>query len=96
MCADLGERYSSTSLNGARIPSVDLTRSVIPLDIFPTYAVDSLRLQKSFSPDQPAAFGGGNIDIRTRGLPDGLVFGIEVGSGLNTESRGDVLFVQWW
>lgn len=87
----LGERYSSTSLNGARIPSVDLTRSVIPLDIFPTYAVDSLRLQKSFSPNQPAAFGGGNIDIRTRGLPDGLVFGIEVGSGLNSETRGDVL-----
>jgi outer membrane receptor protein involved in Fe transport len=87
----LGERYSSTTLNGARIPSVDLTRSVIPLDLFPTYVVESLRVQKSFSPDQAAAFGGGNVDIRTKGLPDGLVFGIEVGSGYNSESSGDAL-----
>jgi outer membrane receptor protein involved in Fe transport len=87
----LGERYSSTTLNGARIPSVDLTRSVIPLDLFPTYVVDSLRVQKSFSPDQAAAFGGGNVDIRTKGVPDGLVFGIEVGSGFNSENKGDAL-----
>src|SRR5688572_31113053 len=30
----LGERYSATSLNGSDIPSPDLTRNVIPLDIF--------------------------------------------------------------
>ena len=28
----LGERYSSTTLNGAYVPSPDLTRNVIPLD----------------------------------------------------------------
>ncbi|MDC0641008.1 TonB-dependent receptor plug domain-containing protein, partial [Porticoccaceae bacterium] len=32
----LGERYSNSLLNGAVIPSPDLTRNVIPLDIFPT------------------------------------------------------------
>lgn len=31
----LGERYSSTTLNGAYVPSPDLTRNVIPLDLFP-------------------------------------------------------------
>ena len=87
----LGERYSSTTLNGARVPSVDLTRSVIPLDIFPTHVVESLRVQKSYSPDQTASFGGGNIDIRTRSLPDGLVFGVEAGSALNTETTGEVI-----
>lgn len=87
----LGERYSSTTLNGARVPSVDLTRNVIPLDLFPTSMVESLRVQKSFTPDQGASFGGGNIDIRTKGLPDGLVFGVEVGSGFNEQVSGDVL-----
>ncbi|MDX1480608.1 MAG: TonB-dependent receptor plug domain-containing protein, partial [Woeseiaceae bacterium] len=37
----LGERYSQSLLNGANIPSPDLTRNVIPLDIFPTSIVES-------------------------------------------------------
>ncbi|MFU8815437.1 MAG: TonB-dependent receptor domain-containing protein [Pseudomonadales bacterium] len=87
----LGERYSSTTLNGARVPSVDLTRNVIPLNLFPTSVVESLRVQKSYSADQAAAFGGGNVDIRTKGLPDGLVFGVEVGSAYNDQTQGKVL-----
>ncbi|MEX2496016.1 MAG: TonB-dependent receptor [Woeseia sp.] len=80
----LGERYSATSLNGAHIPSPDLTRNVIPLDVFPTSIVESLRVQKAWSPDLPANFGGGSIDIRTRGIPDSLVASFEFGSGSNS------------
>ncbi len=87
----LGERYSSTTLNGAKVPSVDLSRNVIPLDLFPTFVVDSLEVQKSYTVDQPAAFGGGNVDIRTRSLPGRLVFGVEVGSSYNSETGGHVL-----
>jgi TonB-dependent receptor len=87
----LGERYSSTSLNGAQIPSPDLTRNVIPLDVFPTSIVESLRVQKSWSPALPANFGGGAVDIRTKGIPDGFTMSFEVGSGLNTESSGSGL-----
>jgi len=87
----LGERYSSTTLNGARVPSVDLTRNVIPLDIFPTSVVESLRVQKSYTVDQAASFGGGNIDIRTKGLPGDLIFGVELGLGTYSENKGDAL-----
>lgn len=82
----LGERYSSTSLNGAMVPSPDLSRSVLPLDIFPTSIVESLSIQKAPSADKPAAFGGGSVDIRTKSIPDEFVFSIEVGTGMNTES----------
>ncbi|SFB87036.1 TonB-dependent receptor [Microbulbifer thermotolerans] len=87
----LGERYSSTTLNGAAVPSPDLTRNVIPLDIFPTSVVDSLAVQKSYSADQAASFGGGNVDIRTKGIPDALTYSLELGTGFNTETEGDVL-----
>ncbi|WP_438628042.1 TonB-dependent receptor domain-containing protein [Microbulbifer sp.] len=87
----LGERYSSTTLNGATVPSPDLTRNVIPLDIFPTSVVDSLAVQKSYSVDQAATFGGGNVDIRTKGIPDQLIYSIEMGSGFNSETSGGVL-----
>ncbi|MFK8029573.1 MAG: TonB-dependent receptor [Gammaproteobacteria bacterium] len=87
----LGERYSSSFLNGANIPSPDLTRNVIPLDIFPTSIVESLRIQKAYSADQSANFGGGSVDVRTKGIPDGPVFQFELGSGLNTENDGSAL-----
>lgn len=87
----LGERYSSTSLNSAAIPSPDLTRNVIPLDIFPTSIVESLRVQKSYSADMPASFGGGSVDIRSTGIPDGFTWSLEVGSGYNFENDGKIL-----
>jgi outer membrane receptor protein involved in Fe transport len=82
----LGERYSSVTINGAAVPSPELTRSVIPLDLFPTSIVDSVKIQKSPSPDQPAAFGGGAIDIRTNSIPDGPVATVSIGTGFNNES----------
>ncbi len=87
----LGERYSSTSLNGAQIPSPDLTRNVIPLDVFPTSIVESLRVQKSWSPSLPANFGGGAVDIRTKSIPSGFTASFEVGSGSNSEASGSGL-----
>jgi outer membrane receptor for ferrienterochelin and colicin len=87
----LGERYSATSLNGSQVPSPDLTRNVIPLDIFPTSVIESLRVQKTWSPNLPANFAGGNVDMRTRGIPDSFEFNIELGSGFNSETSGNVL-----
>ena len=84
----LGERYSSTTLNGAQVPSPDLTRNVIPLDLFPASIVESLKIQKGYSPDKPAAFGGGNVDVRTRSLPDRFIADIQVGTGWNSDSTG--------
>jgi len=87
----LGERYSSTLLNGATIPSPDLTRNVIPLDLFPTAIVESLRVQKSYSADMPAAFGGGAVDIRTKAVPSAFAYAVEAGTGYNFESDGNAL-----
>jgi TonB-dependent receptor len=85
----LGERYSSTTLNGANVPSPDLTRNVIPLDLFPAAIVDTLAVQKGYSPDQSAAFGGGSVDIRTLSIPADLVLDFQVGSGWNSDSSDD-------
>lgn len=83
----LGERYSSARLNGASVPSPDLTRNVVPLDIFPASIIESLAVQKAYSPSMPAAFGGGNIDIRTKSVPSDFTAGIEVGIGQNLNSN---------
>tara|TARA_R110002072_G_scaffold11196_1_gene50826 strand:+ start:37702 stop:40383 length:2682 start_codon:yes stop_codon:yes gene_type:complete len=84
----LGERYSSATLNGAEIPSPELSRNVIPLDYIPASILESVKVHKAYSADQPAAFGGGNVNIRTRGTPDELIFNVSVGAGWNTENSG--------
>ncbi|WP_049722844.1 TonB-dependent receptor domain-containing protein [Gilvimarinus polysaccharolyticus] len=85
----LGERYSSTLLNGAAVPSPELTRNVLPLDLFPSTIVKTLKVQKAYSPDLPATFGGGNIDIRTKGMPDDVVLEVSLGTGWNTVNSDD-------
>lgn len=66
----LGERYSSTLLNGSTLPSPEPERRVVPLDMFPADLLESLVIQKTFSPDMPAEFGGGSVQIRTKSFPD--------------------------
>jgi TonB-dependent receptor len=66
----LGERYSSILLNGAAVPSPDPTRRVVALDLFPVEILDGVLIQKSFSPEMPGEFGGGTIQLRTKGIPD--------------------------
>lgn len=85
----LGERYSSALLNGAQVPSPDLTRNVIPLDIFPTNILQGLEVQKGYTPDMPASFGGGNIQILTRGVPEGPIVNVQLTAGTNSESGAD-------
>ena len=87
----LGERYSSTTLNGANVPSPDLTRNVIPLDIFPAAIIESLAVVKGYSANESAAFGGGAVDIRTLSIPDEPVLSFEIGSGWNSMSSDDSL-----
>src|SRR6478735_2071369 len=65
----LGERYTTTSLNGARVPSPEPERKVVPFDLFPAGLLQSVTTSKTFTPDLPGDFSGGSVDIRTRSYP---------------------------
>lgn len=65
----LGERYTTTSLNGARLPSPEPERKVVPLDLFPAALLQTVTTTKNFTPDQPGDFSGAQVDIRTREFP---------------------------
>ncbi len=79
----LGERFSTTLVNGAAIPSPDATRRVVPLDLFPTNILESVMVQKTYSADRPAEFAGGTLEMRTRGIPDDFFFNLNLQTGIN-------------
>ena len=66
----LGERYSSTLLNRARISSPVPFQKTVPLDLVPNNIVKSLLVQKTYSVEYPGDFSGGVVDIRTKTTPD--------------------------
>lgn len=82
----LNERYTSSILNGSVIPSPAPLRKVAPLDLFPTSVLESTLVQKTWSPQFSAEFGGGVIDIRTKSVPDENFFEIGGSLGGNTEA----------
>lgn len=79
----LGERFSTTLVNGAAVPSPDATRRVVPLDLFPTNILESVIVQKTYSADRPAEFAGGTVELRTRGIPDAFFFNLNLQTGIN-------------
>lgn len=74
----LGERYSATTLNGSNLPSPEPERRVVPLDLFPTPLLDSLLIQKTWTPDLAGEFSGGVVQIRTRRLPEAPLLALSV------------------
>lgn len=84
----LGDRYSSTLLNNSGIPSPEPLKKVVPLDIFPTAIIESVLVQKTFSPEYPAEFGGGVIDLRTKTVPDDFILEFGISGKYNSEATG--------
>ena len=79
----LGERYSTTQLNGAVIPTTEPDKKVVPLDLFPTGLIQSMQVQKSYMPDKPGDFTGGLVDIEPLNFPDKTIFDFSLGYGFN-------------
>ena len=73
----LADRYVSTTFNGAQIASADPSRKAVQLDLFPTSAIESIQVNKTYSPELPGDFGGGAIDIITRTFPEQRIFSVQ-------------------
>jgi TonB-dependent receptor len=82
----LGERYSSALLNGSPLPSPEPLQRVVPLDLFPAGILDSVTVQKTYSPNFPGEFGGGVVDLRTIDAPNDPFFDMSVSIGADTET----------
>lgn len=82
----MGDRYSSTRLNGAGLPSPEPTKRVVPLDMFPTGMIGSILVQKTYSPNLPGAFGGGTVLLRTKPIPLEKSRKVSINLGGNSQS----------
>ena len=62
----LGDRYSTTTLNGLPIASPNPDNKLIPLDLFPTSTVKNITVSKVYEASEFADYSGAHIDISTK------------------------------
>ncbi len=82
----LSDRYSKTLLNGADIPGLDPNRNSVQMDLFPSSLIQNITVYKSFSPDLPASFTGGLVNINTKEFPDKFTVYFSTKLTYNTQS----------
>ena len=82
----LGDRYTSTQLNGAEIPSTNPYKRAGSIDLIPSNLIDNIVTAKSFTPDKPGNFSGGTVDIKTKDFPDHLMLQFSAGTSYNSQS----------
>ena len=81
----LGERYSTTLLNGAILPSPEPINRVVPMDLFPTAILESVLVQKTYSAQYPSEFGGGVLQLRTKKSTDEFFWNVSSSLGMTTD-----------
>jgi len=80
----LNDRYNAAYLNGGALPSSESDRKAFSFDIFPANMLDNLVITKTATPDLPAEFAGGIIQITTKSIPDKKFYSVAFGGGYNT------------
>jgi outer membrane receptor protein involved in Fe transport len=85
----LPDRYVSSQMNGVRLPSADEDKRAVELDQFPAVVIQSLEVQKTFTPDQQGDASGGAVDVRLKGVPDEPLFvQVKAQTSYNTQVTG--------
>lgn len=84
----LGERYTTTQLNGTRVPSPEPEKRTVPLDLFPSSLLETISTAKTFTPDQQGDFSGAQVEIKTREFPAIRQYSLAVTTGYTAGATG--------
>lgn len=87
----LPDKYTISSLNGARIPSPDPEKRIVPLDLFPSGLLQSISTAKTFTPDLQGDFAGALVDIKTKEFPAQRMWALQLGQGYSSGATGSKL-----
>lgn len=82
----LGDRYNTTLMNNAVLPSSEPDKKAFSFDVIPSSLIDNIIISKTAAPDLPGDFSGGAVQIFTKDFPDQKFMSIQAGVGFNTQT----------
>ncbi|MFB6257880.1 MAG: TonB-dependent receptor domain-containing protein [Flavobacteriales bacterium] len=83
----LSDRYGKTMLNGMEVPGADPDRNSVQMDLFPSSILENMTIIKSYSPDLPANFTGGLVNLQTKDFPSELTFDYSSSIAFNPQAN---------
>lgn len=82
------ERYNNTLINGSAITSTEPDKKAFSFDILPSNLIDNTIVSKTFTPDLPATFSGGLVQINTINFPESFSSRIAVSASVKGNTTG--------
>lgn len=86
----ISERYNNATINGSQLPSTEVDKKTFSFDLIPSDFVENVSVFKSYSPELPANFAGGLVEISTNDFPSQDFFKISI----STKSNSNTTFKQ--
>ena len=85
----LNDRYNSSFINGAPLPSTESDRKAFAFDIFPSAILENLIIYKTATPDKSGEFAGGIIEITTKSTSSKRIATFSIAQGFNSLITGN-------
>ena len=82
----LGDRYLNTTLNGLSLPSNDISKKNIDLNIFSSDVIENVAISKAYSSKFYGDFAAGNIDITSKNYTGEGFIEAAVNTGFNSRA----------
>jgi len=88
----LGDRYLNTTMNGLSLPSNDVNKKNIDLNLFSSDIIENVSISKAYSSKFYGDFSAGNVDIISKDYKGKGFFDFNVGSSVNTNAADKTFF----
>ncbi|MGB5821035.1 MAG: TonB-dependent receptor [Saonia sp.] len=85
----LGDRYQNTTMNDLSLPSNDVNKKNINLDLFSSGVIENVSVSKAYTPAFYGDFAAGNVNIDSKEYTGNGYLEVSLGSGLNSNASGE-------
>tara|TARA_R110002051_G_scaffold234092_1_gene295674 strand:+ start:40540 stop:43386 length:2847 start_codon:yes stop_codon:yes gene_type:complete len=85
----LGDRYQNTTMNGLSLPSNDVNKKNINLDLFSSSIIENVSVSKAYTPLFYGDFAAGNVNVKSKEYTGNGYLEVALGSGVNSNAAGE-------
>jgi len=84
----LGDRYQNTTMNGLSLPSNDVNKKNIDLNLFSSSIIENIAVSKAYNSSFYGDFAAGNVNIDSKEYTGDGYLEVALGSGINSNAIG--------
>ena len=84
----LGDRYQNTTMNGLALPSNNVNKKNIDLDLFSSSIIENISVSKAYTPAFYGDFSAGNVNVDSKEYTGDGYLEVSLGSGVNSNAAG--------